>query len=90
MLEDLAQRSTERYVPPYALALVYAGLGDGDRAFAELEAAFAVRDVHLMYLPVDAKWDAYRRDPRFTALLERCRFTAESDGGQVRPERLDG
>jgi hypothetical protein len=32
------------------------------------------RDVHLVFLPVDAKWDAYRDDPRFEALLARCGF----------------
>jgi hypothetical protein len=32
------------------------------------------RDVHLVFLPVDAKWDAYRPDPRFTALIDRCGF----------------
>ena len=32
------------------------------------------RDVHLMFLPVDAKWDPYRADPQFTALLARCGF----------------
>ena len=54
-----------RYVPPYAAALVYAGLGDREATFAALEQAYAARDVHLMYLPVDMKWDPYRTDPRF-------------------------
>ena len=40
-----------------------------------LERAYAARDVHLIYPPVDAKWDRYRTDPRFVALLARCNFT---------------
>lgn len=71
MLEDT---SRDRYVPPYAAALVHGGLGDRDAAFAALERAYRVRDVHLMYLPVDAKWDPYRADPRFQALIARCGF----------------
>jgi TolB-like protein/DNA-binding winged helix-turn-helix (wHTH) protein/Flp pilus assembly protein TadD len=71
MLEDA---SRQRYVPPYAVALVHAGLGDRDAVFEWLDRAYAARDVHLIYLPVDPKWDDYRGDPRFTALLARCRF----------------
>ena len=36
--------------------------------------AYTVHDVHLIFLTVDPKWDPYRSDPRFTALLERCGF----------------
>jgi hypothetical protein len=68
--------SNERYVPPYAMALVCAGLGDREAMFAFLDQAFAARDVHLMYLPVDMKWDAYRTDRRFGDLLVRCGFTS--------------
>ena len=70
---DLASR--QRYVPPYAIALVHAGLGDADAVFAWLDRAYAARDVHLMFLTVDAKWDRYRSDPRFRDLLARCGFT---------------
>jgi hypothetical protein len=42
--------------------------------FDALEEAYSVHDVHLMYLPVDAKWDPYRTDPRFVELIGRCGF----------------
>jgi len=58
------------------MALIHAGLDDQAAVFDWLERAYAVRDVHLMYLPVDAKWDPYRADHRFVALLARCRFAA--------------
>ena len=64
----------EKYVPPYALALVNAGLGQRDAVFESLERALVDRDVHLVALPTDAKWDAYRTDPRFISLLKRCGF----------------
>jgi TolB-like protein/Flp pilus assembly protein TadD len=74
VLHTLQATSRERYVPPYALALVHAGLGDRDAVFAELDRAYAARDVHLMFLTVDSNWDPYRSDPRFAALLARCDF----------------
>ena len=78
VVRKLEADSVQRYVPPYAMALVYAGLGDRDAAFAWLEKAYAEHDVHLMYLPVDVKWDPYRSDSRFVQLLARCGFALKS------------
>ena len=75
LLGALEMASSQQYVPPYALALVHAGLGDADAAFEWLDRAYAARDVHLMFLTVDVKWDRYRSDPRFGDLLARCGFT---------------
>jgi hypothetical protein len=66
-------------MPPYAMALVHAGLGERDAVFEWLDKAYAARDVHLIFLPVDVKWDDYRSDPRFEALITICRFTASRD-----------
>jgi hypothetical protein len=46
-----------------------------------------VRDIHLVLLRIDPKWDPYRSDPRFESLQVRCGFTAsfvESPGGEER------
>ena len=48
-----------------------------------LAKAYDARDVHLIYLPVDPKWDPYRADPRFQALLTRCGFAASTRGGPL-------
>jgi TolB-like protein/Tfp pilus assembly protein PilF len=74
MLNDLEAASRERYVPPYATALVHAGLGQVDETFKWLERAYDAHDVHVIFLPVDPKWDAFRADPRFVDLLNRCRL----------------
>jgi Flp pilus assembly protein TadD len=71
MLEEVAR---SRFVPPYAMALIHAGLGEHQTALEWLERAHSTRDVHLVFLPVDPKWDRFRADPRFAALLERCGF----------------
>ena len=75
VLRQLEDDARERYVSPFAMALVYAGLGERDAVFEWLDKAYAARDVHLIYLPVDPKWDPYRADARFVALLARCGFT---------------
>jgi TolB-like protein/Flp pilus assembly protein TadD len=74
-LERLAQ---QRYVPPCALALVCAGLDEQDKALDYLESALAVRDVHLIYVPLDPKWNALRGNRRFQQLLQRCGFSTET------------
>jgi Flp pilus assembly protein TadD len=75
VLRTLQTVARDRYVPPYAMALVHAGLGERDAVFEQLERAYSVRDVHLIFLPADAKWDDYRDDARFVALLSRCGFS---------------
>jgi hypothetical protein len=75
-LQVLQDISRERYVPPYAMALVHAGLGETDPMFRYLQEALAARDVHLIYLPVSIHWDPYRTDPRFVDIVARCGFTA--------------
>jgi len=55
----------------YGIALVYAGLGEKDEAFAWLEKAYQVRDMGLTALKVDQCLDPLRSDPRFQDLLRR-------------------
>jgi TolB-like protein/DNA-binding winged helix-turn-helix (wHTH) protein len=85
VLNAMKTAAQQRYVPPYAIALVHAGLGEADAAFEWLDRAFAAHDVHLMFLTVDSKWDPFRSDRRFTALLERCGFAAVT-AGALSPE----
>ena len=70
ILRTLESLSRERYVPPYMIAIVHLGLGERDAALASLDRAYEARDIHLVFLPVDPRWDACRSDPRFRALIE--------------------
>ena len=74
VIRQLEAVSGTRYVPPYAIALVYAGLGELGAALEWLERAHAGHDVQLIFLPVDPKWDPFRNDPRLQALIARCGF----------------
>lgn len=67
----LALQSDERYVRPEFLAAAYGALGDLDRAFEELERAFAARSAGLIYLHVDPSYEPLRGDPRYASLVER-------------------
>lgn len=82
VVSTLAAISRERYVPPYAMALVHAGLGQQELAMDWLDRAYESRDVHLAFLPVDPKWDAFRSDPRFVGLLWRCDFNRSTAGSR--------
>jgi hypothetical protein len=45
-----------------------------ERATAIEPNYLAVRDVHLIFLTADPKWDPLRQDPRFEALVAKCGF----------------
>jgi tetratricopeptide (TPR) repeat protein len=70
-LQYLKRLAGTKYVPPYNVALIYAGLGEKDPSLEWLEKAYQEHDVHLVFLLVDAKWDALRGEPRFQNLLHR-------------------
>lgn len=74
VLATLEALSHERYVPPYMMALVHAGFNRRDAVFEWLARAYEAHDVHLIFLPVDPKWDPFRPDARFLAMLNRCDF----------------
>jgi DNA-binding winged helix-turn-helix (wHTH) protein/TolB-like protein/Tfp pilus assembly protein PilF len=71
ILHELKSISQQRYVPPYNIAMVYNGLGNSDETLRWLEKAYEERDVHLVFLGVDPRWDALRSDPGFISLLKR-------------------
>jgi len=67
-------------VPPYASALVYARLGRRRLAMEWLERGYDAHDVHLVLIATDPKWDMFRGDARFVALLQRWGFSATRAG----------
>lgn len=69
MLHELLAVSQKRYVPPVAIAVVYAGLGQIDDAFQWLDKAAQERDGLLVYLKVGSVFDCLHSDQRFSKLL---------------------
>ena len=69
ILRDLEERSARAYVPPYDMAIVYAGLGKKDRAFEWLAKSCKEQDLELVALNADLELDDLHSDPRFQDLL---------------------
>jgi serine/threonine protein kinase/tetratricopeptide (TPR) repeat protein len=61
---------------PVSIAMTYATLGDRNEAMAWLEKAYQARDVSLVRLRVDWRFDPLRSDPRFQDLVRRMKFPA--------------
>jgi serine/threonine-protein kinase len=71
LLEELLRSSTQRYVSPGNIALIYNALGERDETFAWLERGYKERDPKMVFLKVEPKWNNLRDDPRFQDLLRR-------------------
>ncbi|MGA2475856.1 MAG: protein kinase [Terriglobia bacterium] len=73
LLQKLIEVSTQKR-GTWEVALVYAGLGEKDRAFEWLERAYKVHDKGMCFLKVDHALDPLRPDPRFQDLVRRMNF----------------
>ena len=72
VLERLNEQAKTRYVEPLALALVFLGLGDKERALDELEHAYQTGDTNYLFIiKVDPLLDDLRGDARFDALVRK-------------------
>jgi TolB-like protein/DNA-binding winged helix-turn-helix (wHTH) protein/Tfp pilus assembly protein PilF len=58
----------------YWAAMIYAGLGDKDRAFARLETARQTRDPYMPYVRSDLALKDLGSDPRFAELFRRMKM----------------
>ena len=66
-----ARSSGFQFEPPYTFGVIYAALGDVDRAFRYLEESVTTNDTESMILPADPRLAHLRADPRFQALRVR-------------------
>jgi TolB-like protein/Tfp pilus assembly protein PilF len=72
VLARLNEQAKSRYVAPYAVALVYLGLGQKDRALDELERAYQRGETNYLFrIKVDPMLDDLRGEPRFEALVQK-------------------
>ncbi|HEY6401385.1 MAG TPA: hypothetical protein VI479_08240, partial [Blastocatellia bacterium] len=68
-LELMEAGAGKRSLPTYALARIYARLGDNDRALGWLQKAYDKHSDYLILLKVDPLLDGLRSDPRFAELM---------------------
>jgi serine/threonine protein kinase/tetratricopeptide (TPR) repeat protein len=72
VLDRLIALSKERYVSSRFMASIYAGLGNKDKAFESLRAAYEDRSLQIgPGIKVDPTYDSLRSDPCFHELLRR-------------------
>ena len=74
ILDQLLKLSNEAYVPPYNIAVVYNGLGEREKTLDYLEQAYRQKNVLMVFLKVDPKWNSLRNEPRFIDLMRRMNF----------------
>ncbi|PYS85104.1 MAG: hypothetical protein DMF67_02285 [Acidobacteria bacterium] len=70
-IAGLRELSKRRYVSPYEVAVIYAGLGEKEQSLAWLEKAYDERSVRPVWLKFDPRLDGLRADSRFTDLMRR-------------------
>jgi len=71
LAEIEAERRQGRYVANLDLAVIHLALGDFDQGYAELNQSVNAREFMLYYAGYDPMFDPYRKDPRFTAFINR-------------------
>jgi len=72
ILARLNEQGNARRVAPYAMALVYLGLGDKERAIDELDRGCRDGETNYLFvIKVDPLLDDLRGDPRFEALVQK-------------------
>jgi TolB-like protein/Tfp pilus assembly protein PilF len=69
VLDQLNERSKQKYVSAVTRAIIYTGLGEKDKAFEWLEKSYEERSIGA--IKVNPVFDPLRSDPRFADLLRR-------------------
>jgi TolB-like protein/predicted Ser/Thr protein kinase len=62
-------KTAGKYLDPYSLAFVFAGLGDKDQAFASLRESIEIRQPACIQMPIEPFFDNLHSDPRWQELL---------------------
>jgi DNA-binding winged helix-turn-helix (wHTH) protein/TolB-like protein/Tfp pilus assembly protein PilF len=71
IVEQLKTDSSKRYITPYGLAEIYAGLKEKELALTHLEKAAAERSWWLVSADVNPRFDGLRNEPRFLKILQK-------------------
>jgi TolB-like protein len=86
-LARLERLPEDSYVTPYQVAAAAVALGDNDRAAFWLRRAVDQRDGYLIWLASDPRFDGFRTDPRYLAVLKSVELPEPSRGIVVRTPR---
>jgi TolB-like protein/Tfp pilus assembly protein PilF len=70
VLNQLQLNAPQRYVSPYFISIILAGLGQLDSALEHLYAAHTLGCCRMAWIGVDPLLDKLRHEPRFEALIQ--------------------
>jgi serine/threonine-protein kinase len=73
VLTELQFEASSRYVSPYDIAVIHAGLGDRAAAIKALNEAFDDRSAWMVFLDVDPRLDVLREEPVFREIAAKLR-----------------
>jgi len=82
VMGELRNRSRQQYVSPACFAIYHAAMGEADRMFEFLEAAWGERDPYLTRMDAEPCFEAFRTDERYRAFMERMGLTKATLVGQ--------
>ncbi len=77
-LKQMTDLMKHRYVTPYAIALVYAGMKNKDKTFEWLNRAYTERTNWLVWLKQDPRWVYLKNDLRYLSLLQKIGLSPET------------
>jgi TolB-like protein/Tfp pilus assembly protein PilF len=75
LLAEIQQRSGREPYSAYDVAMIYAGLGDKEKALSWLAKSYENRDARLVNLKQHPSFEVLHSDPRFADLLRRIGLT---------------
>jgi tetratricopeptide (TPR) repeat protein len=75
LAEEFKAAAKKRYIPPTYFGMLFAGMGDRDKAMTWLDKAYAERADGLTWLNVEPMLDEVRSDPRFQELIRKIGLT---------------
>lgn len=71
ILDEIVQLSKQRYIAPFAIAQIYTGLGNKDKAIEWLGKGIQDRSASMIWLGPNPIFDSLRSDSRFNDLLKK-------------------
>ena len=74
IIEELDKLSAEKYVSPYYVATIYAGLDEKSKAIEQLRLAQKDRFIGMVWLKVNPRFDNLRNEDGFKELMRELRF----------------
>ena len=83
LIVEIEREHDQSSAAPYCLAVAYAGLGNADRVFENLERAYARHGALIDLLLMEWRFDPFRADTRYSELLKKTGLLAYTANSEV-------